>query len=125
MPPTSSSAPERSWIDTAKATYNVAYNAVEPAVSYPLSLIPEQGKLVLAGIGGGALMLGSVAAYKRYFRRIPNAEFVSAKDLQRKRWIKGVVTRCVAECCDESLTNTNIISVSGMPIISDCTIPQA
>jgi hypothetical protein len=93
MPPTSFSAPERSWTDTAKATYTDAYNAVEPTASYYLSLIPDEARLVVAGLGGGALMLGSVAAYKRFVRRIPSAEFVSAKDLQRKRWIKGVVTR--------------------------------
>lgn len=37
--------------------------------------------------------LGFGFAYRRYFRRIPNAQFVSANAIAKKRWIKGVVTR--------------------------------
>ena len=37
--------------------------------------------------------LGFGFAYKRYIRRIPNAQSVSANAIAKKRWIKGVVTR--------------------------------
>jgi hypothetical protein len=48
---------------------------------------------VLSAVGATTLTVGSLAVYRRYFRRIRTAEYVTQSMLDKKRWIKGVVTR--------------------------------
>ena len=55
--------------------------------------IHPQAPLVVVSVGSIIGTLGFGFAYKRYIRRIPNAQFVSANAIAKKRWIKGVVTR--------------------------------
>jgi len=55
--------------------------------------IHPQALLVVVSVGSIVGTLGFGFAYKRYIRRIPNAQFVSANAIAKKRWIKGVVTR--------------------------------
>ncbi|KIM24501.1 hypothetical protein M408DRAFT_232281 [Serendipita vermifera MAFF 305830] len=92
MPPISNSPPERSWLDTAKSTYTVVYNAVEPAVSYPLSVLPYEVKLGVLVLGTVGATLATGKMYKRFIKRIPNADAVSPEEVAKRRWIKGVVT---------------------------------
>jgi hypothetical protein len=52
---------------------------------------------MLVGVGSAtaatALTLGSVWVYRRHWKRIRNADYVTSGMLDRKRWINGVVTR--------------------------------
>lgn len=47
---------------------------------------------VLSSVGTTGLVLGSLYAYRRYWRRIPNAEGVPGRTIQNKRFIRGIVT---------------------------------
>ncbi|KAK8858546.1 hypothetical protein IAR55_002775 [Kwoniella newhampshirensis] len=47
---------------------------------------------ILSALGGTALTLGSIKGYRRYWRRIRNANSVTSGMLERKMWVKGVVT---------------------------------
>jgi hypothetical protein len=51
--------------------------------------------IVLAFLLGSATTLGASTVYRRFFKRIKNAEWITPDLLKRKRWITGVVTRCV------------------------------
>jgi hypothetical protein len=42
---------------------------------------------------GSVSTLGATFVYRRYFRRLRTAEWVTPDILQRKRWVRGVVTR--------------------------------
>ncbi|KAL1742055.1 hypothetical protein HDZ31DRAFT_84401 [Schizophyllum fasciatum] len=49
--------------------------------------------LALAAFAAGSLSLAAAyLVHRRYFRRIPNADWVSPNHLARKNWIKGRVT---------------------------------
>lgn len=49
--------------------------------------------LVLSGfLLGSVSTLGATFVYRRYFRRLRTAEWVTPDVLQRKRWVRGVVT---------------------------------
>lgn len=50
---------------------------------------------VISAVGATALTLGGLTGYRRYWRRIRNSDYVTSGMLDRKRWVKGVVTRCV------------------------------
>lgn len=75
---------------------------------YPLELIDhfrsklhsiphETQALVLGGfVLGGVSSIGVIWAHRRFFQRIPNSGWVTPRDLERKRWVRGVVTRYVA-----------------------------
>jgi hypothetical protein len=41
---------------------------------------------------GGLVTTSSIVAYRRYFRRIRNSDWVLPHHVSQKRWIKGVVT---------------------------------
>jgi len=43
---------------------------------------------------GSTTAISSVLVYKRYGKRIKNSDWITPKHLAKKRWIKGVVTRC-------------------------------
>jgi hypothetical protein len=40
------------------------------------------------------------AVYRRFFKRIKGAEWITPDLLERKRWITGIVTRCVSHLKD-------------------------
>ncbi|KAH9966185.1 hypothetical protein BGW80DRAFT_744202 [Lactifluus volemus] len=48
--------------------------------------------VTLAFLLGSATTLGASSIYRRFFKRIKNAEWVTPTMLKRKRWITGVVT---------------------------------
>jgi len=50
---------------------------------------------VLSGVAGVSLALGGIYGYRRFWRRIRNADYVTTGMLVRKRRIKGVVTRWI------------------------------
>ena len=54
--------------------------------------------IALAFLLGSATALGASSVYRRFFRRIKNAEWITPDLLGGKRWITGIVTRCVL--CD-------------------------
>ncbi|KAK6908149.1 mitochondrial protein [Kwoniella mangroviensis CBS 10435] len=47
---------------------------------------------IISAAGATCLTLGSIAGYRRYWRRIRNANSVTTGMLDRKTWIRGVVT---------------------------------
>jgi len=55
--------------------------------------IHPHAPLVVVSVGSIVGTLGLGFAYRRYIRRIPDAQSVSANAIANKRWIKGVVTR--------------------------------
>jgi len=66
--------------------------------------IHPQAPLVVVSVGSIVGTLGFGFAYKRYIRRIPNAQFISANAIIKRRWIKGVVSRYLvpARACTET-----------------------
>jgi hypothetical protein len=50
---------------------------------------------ITAGVGSSAVTLVAIWSYKKYWKRIPNADAVSGRLISGRKWIKGVVTRCV------------------------------
>jgi hypothetical protein len=63
------------------------------AKAYELGSRPT-AHLVLSGfVLGSVSTLGATFVYRRYFRRLRTAEWVTPDVLQRKRWVRGVVTR--------------------------------
>jgi len=63
----------------------------------PLELELDTNKTIAlaAFLLGSATALGTSTVYRRFFKRIKNAEWITPDLLRRKRWITGVVTRCV------------------------------
>ncbi|KGB74862.2 hypothetical protein CNBG_0700 [Cryptococcus deuterogattii R265] len=45
-----------------------------------------------SAVGASALTLLGVMGYRRYWRRIKNADYVTSELLRRRAWIKGIVT---------------------------------
>lgn len=70
-----------------------------PRSPLPLSLPPVEldtnATIALAFLLGSTTALGASAIYRRFFKRIKGAEWITPDLLGRKRWITGVVTRCV------------------------------
>lgn len=50
---------------------------------------------------GGASSLGGALLYARYGRRIRNTDWITPNLFTRKRWIRGIVTKCVFFCFEE------------------------
>ena len=48
---------------------------------------------VLSAVAATGLTVGGLAGYRRYWRRIRNADYVTSGMLDRKKWVKGIVTR--------------------------------
>lgn len=46
----------------------------------------------LSAMAGMGLAAGGIAGYRRYWRRIRNANDVTGKMIDQKRWVRGVVT---------------------------------
>ncbi|KAH9990103.1 hypothetical protein BJV77DRAFT_1151171 [Russula vinacea] len=71
----------------------------EPDPSPPPPPLPVQldanaaaGIALAAFLLGSATALGASSAYRRFFKRIKNAEWITPDVLRRKRWITGIVT---------------------------------
>ncbi|WVQ80677.1 hypothetical protein IAT38_002782 [Cryptococcus sp. DSM 104549] len=47
---------------------------------------------VLSALAATAITLGSIQGYRRYWRRIKNSDYVTTGMLDRKVWVRGVVT---------------------------------
>jgi hypothetical protein len=74
--------------------------------------IHPHAPLVFVSVCSIVATFGFGFAYKRYIRRIPNAQFVSANAIAEKRWIKGVVTRY--PCCSCLYKNTRRLTFSSV-----------
>ncbi|KAJ9122435.1 hypothetical protein QFC22_001860 [Naganishia vaughanmartiniae] len=51
----------------------------------------------ISAVSATGLTLLSVVVYRKYVRRIRNADYVTSGMIQERKWIKGVVTRWVGE----------------------------
>ncbi|KAG8856860.1 putative endonuclease lcl3 [Serendipita sp. 411] len=87
----SSPPPKGSWKESITSAQNNVRNLLD-AVASPVKKLPYEAQLGLAMLGSSVLTVGGLRVYKRYVRRIPNSESVTAADLSKRRWIKGVVT---------------------------------
>ena len=61
----------------------------------PVELDTNAATIALAFLLGSAATLGASTVYRRFFKRIRSAEWITPDLLGRKRWITGVVTRSV------------------------------
>jgi hypothetical protein len=59
----------------------------------PVELDTDATTIALAFLLGSATALGASTVYRRFFRRIRSAEWITPDFFGRKRWITGVVTR--------------------------------
>ena len=66
-----------------------------PEPTPPVQLDTNAAGIALAFLLGSATALGASAAYRRFFKRIKNAEWITPDVLRRRRWITGIVTRYV------------------------------
>jgi hypothetical protein len=87
--------------------------------------IHSQAPLVVVSVGSIVGTLGIGFAYRRYIRRIPNAQFVSANAIAKKRWIKGVVTKYLVPVRKREAPDLLWFLVFETPITSGCIILQA
>ncbi|WVF69214.1 hypothetical protein IAT40_003990 [Kwoniella sp. CBS 6097] len=78
----SSSTPSSSSSKTRSATQSIS------------EWIPKDPVVVgiISAVGATCITLGSIAGYRRYWRRIRNANSVTSGMLERKTWVRGVVT---------------------------------
>jgi hypothetical protein len=54
---------------------------------------PDTSTIALvAFLLGSATAVGASSIYRRYFRRLPSAEYITPNILRRKPWVTGVVT---------------------------------
>jgi hypothetical protein len=60
-----------------------------------LDRFDTEAVITLAFLLGSATTLGASSIYRRFFKRIKNSGWVTPDLMERKRWITGVVTRCV------------------------------
>ncbi|RSH89396.1 putative endonuclease lcl3 [Saitozyma podzolica] len=65
-----------------------------PSPKSPSSYLPQDPVVAAAvsGFAAAGITLLSVCAYRRYAKRIRNSDYVTSGMLDRKRWIRGVVT---------------------------------
>ncbi|OWZ78372.1 mitochondrial protein [Cryptococcus neoformans Tu401-1] len=47
---------------------------------------------IVSAVGASAFTLLGVMGYRRYWKRIKNADYVTSELLRRKAWVKGIVT---------------------------------
>lgn len=96
-------------------------------VSLPTSLPPwAQDPATVAALSASLAVLGTlggVRVYRRFFKRIRNADSLSTAVLDKKPFIKGVVTRVGdgGECA--RLRRAAIRMVADVQTTSACTIP--
>ncbi|KAG2133784.1 SNase-domain-containing protein [Suillus bovinus] len=78
--------------NTTLQEYNANIQNRLRARAYDLGSRPA-AYLILSGIFLGSVStLGTTFVYRRYFRRLRTAEWITPDILQRKRWVRGVVT---------------------------------
>jgi endonuclease YncB( thermonuclease family) len=63
-----------------------------PEPTPPVQLDTNAAGIALAFLLGSATARGASAAYRRFFKRIKNAEWITPDVLRRRRWITGIVT---------------------------------
>ena len=68
--------------------------------------------IAIAFFLGSATTLGASTVYRRFFKRIRSAEWITPDLLRRKRWITGIVTRCVLVFHDRSLIQVNTLTLA-------------
>jgi hypothetical protein len=79
------SAPSNSAFDI----HHLASSAYAEVTSSPAAVA------ALSAVSATGLTLLSVVVYRKYIKRIRNADYVTSGMIQERKWIKGVVTRCV------------------------------
>ncbi|KAA1467022.1 hypothetical protein DENSPDRAFT_831977 [Dentipellis sp. KUC8613] len=67
-------------------------DAPDWSLKLPQTDLPPEALLVAAFVLGGATAIAAGAVYKRFFKRIPNSEWITPDILAHRRWIKGTVT---------------------------------
>ncbi|CAG7851359.1 Probable endonuclease LCL3 [Serendipita indica DSM 11827] len=83
---------ERSrWKQFLHSRYETTQKELQPLKS-SWSSLPDNAKLGIAIVGSSLLTVAGVWVYKRHMKRIPNSQFVTAEDFNRRRWITGIVT---------------------------------
>ncbi|TFK47134.1 staphylococcal nuclease [Heliocybe sulcata] len=81
-----------SWPSSSSTTNKKAAESSDSLSLTRLSNLPAP-LLALASLSlGSASTLLAARVYRRWFRRIPNADWVTPDILQKRRWLKGVVT---------------------------------
>jgi hypothetical protein len=98
------SAPDKDKVAAQKSTGRTGTDSGEaspkPNQSLPPSPLPlveldTNAAIALAFLIGSFTTLGASTVYRRFFKRIKSAEWITPDLLRRKRWITGIVTRCV------------------------------
>jgi len=77
-----------------------------PPPPLPRVELDTNAAIAFAFLLGSATALGASTVYRRFFMRIKSAEWITPDLLRRKRWITGVVTRCVLVNIPLSQVNT-------------------
>lgn len=78
--------------DTGQSTWSLPL-----PLQLPVELDANAATIVLAFVLGSATTLGASTVYRRFFKRIRNAEWITPDLFGRKRWITGVVTRSACQ----------------------------
>jgi hypothetical protein len=86
----SPSAPSSSPASTS--TSASASSSRSPSLT---SYLPQDPIIVgvLSALAGTGLTVVSIVGYRRYWRRIRNSDYVTSTMIDKKRWVRGVVTR--------------------------------
>ncbi|TFY56913.1 hypothetical protein EVG20_g8747 [Dentipellis fragilis] len=66
--------------------------ALDLPLKFPQTDLPPEALIAVAFVLGGATAIATGTVYKRFFKRIPNSEWITPDILARRRWIKGTVT---------------------------------
>ncbi len=92
-PPPSPSLPPLTPPSSSRSSLILSY--LPPSIASPIQAITSTrtGVAVLSATSATVLTAGTILCYRRYWKRIRTADYVTQGMLNRKRWIKGVVTR--------------------------------
>ena len=63
------------------------------ALAARINATPRSTLVISAFAVGAVTSYVGVAIYRRYFRRIPNVEFINSDMFKQRKWIKGKVVR--------------------------------
>lgn len=69
--------------------------ALSDTLAKHIAELPAPTLALYAASFGVLATWGTTFAYRRYFRRIPNVDWITPDVYKRKQWIKGRVVRCV------------------------------
>lgn len=92
--PALSSASSSMWSNSSASTPSTSASS-SSVLSSLKAYMPEDPRVsaAVSAVAAVGLTLGSLQAYRRYGRRIRNADYVTSGMLDRKIWVKGKVTR--------------------------------